>query len=198
MKGTALVRSLGTALKTWTLGTAGARAIQVIIWLQRGSLEECWIQEVFHSTKHNKWAQINNEPKRFHCRVSKFFFQLTTFLPENTDWSNWEHLPECINIVQAFAEKLLKIFMCGGVLSFFFPHLLLTVLFYSCYTFIPHLVQAFGLKHRIFWAGVKPGALWVKYSSFVKFCFPAHSKNQTMSDDKLVPGPLPASHQTKS
>lgn len=44
----------------------------------------------------------------------------------------------------------------------------------------------------------KPGALWVKYFSFVKFCFPAHSKNQTISDDRLVPGPLPAIHQTKS
>lgn len=55
------------------------------------------------------------------------FFQQTSFLPENIDLSDWKHFPGCINIIQAFAEKSAKMFIWG-----FFPHLLLTVLFYSC------------------------------------------------------------------
>lgn len=117
------------------------------------------------------------------------FFQQTSFLPENIDLSDWKHFPGCINIIQAFAEKSAKMFIWG-----FFPHLLLTVLFYSCVMrlYPSARPKTWGL---LSWGG---GALQVQYFSFTRFCFSAHSKNQTTSDNVLVPDHFPAILQPKS
>lgn len=161
-----------------------------------GSLEDFVIQEVLHRTEHHGWVQINTE-HRFHGRAGHFcFFQQISFLLENTDWSNWEHFLGCINIIQAFAEKLSTMFIC------LFPHLLLTVLFYFR---VIHLYP-FQSKHLAKTRGTpelrRSQMLSGKESKvslpFAKLHFPAHSKNQTTSDDGLAPGHCPASHEPKS
>lgn len=85
-----------------------------------------------------------------------------------------------------------------NVHMFFFSSPSDSIVLLLCYTFIPLSVQALGQKHGVSWAEGEPGALWVRYFSFAKFRFPARNKNQTTSDDGLVPGHFPASHQPES